>query len=233
MSEKEKIRNLVEIYYDVQDVRICTFNRLREVGEVKGVNPKNLKKLEKEIRDYIEVYVNAQPIWDVFLEDTRGIGAILAGGMISWLDPHKADHISSFWKYCGLHVQNGEAIKRKRGAKLDYNPRMKTFAWKIGDSFIKQRTPFYRDIYDEAKVKYDEKLNHPIKNPKNCPNYEKCMKRLKKAKKPACKLHIHRMAMRKMVKRFLGDLWLVWRKLEGLPTSEPYAIGILKHTKRG
>jgi hypothetical protein len=37
--DREKIRKLVEIYYDVQDVRIRTANRLRTVGEVEGIDP--------------------------------------------------------------------------------------------------------------------------------------------------------------------------------------------------
>lgn len=45
--EKEKVRNLLEVYYDVQDVRLRSFNRLRQIGEVKGVNPNILKDLEK------------------------------------------------------------------------------------------------------------------------------------------------------------------------------------------
>lgn len=41
--------------------------------------------------------------------------------------------------------------------------------------------------------------------------------------------HIHQMAMRKMIKRFLAGLWLVWRKAEGLPLSNPYVIDKLGH----
>lgn len=231
MSEKEKIRNLVEIYYDVQDVRIRTFNRLREIGEVKGVDPKHLKNLEKETRDYIEVYVKQQSIWNMFLKNIRGIGAILAGGLMSWLDPSKADHVSSFWKYCGLHVENGCAVKRKHGQKLGFNLKMRTFCWKIADSFIKQRTPFYREIYDEAKLREAEKLNHPEQNSTNCPYYIECRKRIKTKTLP-CKKHIDYRARRKMVKRFLADLWAIWRKIEGLPVTEPYAIAILRHDKQ-
>ncbi len=69
--------------------------------------------------------------------------------------------------------------------------------------------------------------------------YEGCVKRLKArasrtglvSKALPCKKHIDYRARRKMVKRFLLDFWLVWRRLEGLPTSEPYAIAILKHAK--
>ncbi|KUO40627.1 MAG: hypothetical protein APZ16_04420 [Candidatus Hadarchaeum yellowstonense] len=234
------MRQLVEIFYDVQDVRIRSFNRLRQVGEVKGVNPNALKKLEREIKTYILSWVKQQPIYARFLCRIRGIGPILSAGIISWLDPARADHPSSFWKFCGLHVEGGRAVKREKGKKLGFSVEMRTFAWKIADSFVKKRTPVYRRIYDEAKVRESEKLGHPEKEPKNCPMYIECMKRLEEKarrtgkeapEKPPCKLHIDYRARRKMVKRFLADLWAKWREIEGLPVTEPYAIGILGHDR--
>lgn len=237
---REAVRNLVEIYYDVQDVRIRSFNRLRQVGEVKGVNPNLLKELEKQVKDYITHEIKNLPIYKNFLKPIKGIGPILSGGILAWLDPHKADHASSFWRYCGLHVVDGKAIKRQKGKKLGFNVKMRVLAWKIGKSFVRQRTPFYRDIYDKAKLRETEKLGNPIENPQNCPNYKECAKRINQKakriktspKKLPCKLHIDNRAMRKMVKRFLADLWVTWRGLEGLSVSEPYAIAILGHNKQ-
>jgi hypothetical protein len=240
VSDRGRVRQLVEIFYDVQDVRIRSFNRLRQVGEVKGVNPNILKKLEREMKTYILSWVKQQPIYAKFLCRIRGIGPILSAGIISWLDPAKADHPSSFWKFCGLHVEGGRAVKREKGKKLGFSVEMRTFAWKIADSFVKKRTPVYRRIYDEAKVRESEKLGHPEKDPENCPMYAECMKRLEEkarrtgkeaTEKPPCKLHIDYRARRKMVKRFLADLWARWREIEGLPVTEPYAIGILGHDR--
>jgi len=45
--------------------------------------------------------------------------------------------------------------------------------------------------------------------------------------KEKTKLHRHRMAMRYMVKRFLVDLHIKWRTLEGLEVFEEYSIGKL------
>lgn len=41
--------------------------------------------------------------------------------------------------------------------------------------------------------------------------------------------HRHRAAARYMIKMFLADLWLAWRKLEGLPVTETYAVAKLGH----
>lgn len=233
------IRHLSDIRYDVQDVRTRSFNRLRQIGEVKGVNPKILLELENQIRDYIEAEIKDVPIYTKFLKPIKGIGPILSGNIIGSLDPHKAPHASSFWKYCGLHVNQERAVRRVKGEKLGFPSRMRVFAWKLGDSMIKQRTPFYRDIYDETKAKFNEKLNNPLENPKNCPRYDECLELLRKkakrlgreAKKLPCKKHLHAHGRRVMVKRFLADLWGAWRGLEGLPVSEPYAVGILGHQK--
>lgn len=41
--------------------------------------------------------------------------------------------------------------------------------------------------------------------------------------------HVHYQALRKMIKLFLACFWLVWRQVEGLPVSKPYAIDKLGH----
>ena len=133
---KEKIRTLVEVYYDVQDVRIRTFNRLRQFGRIEGVDPHHLKKLEAEIRQYIWNEIKDLPIVEKFLKNIRGIGPVLAGGLVTLFDINKADRPSGFWHYAGLHVVNGKAPKRKRGKKLDYNPKAKVLCWKLGRSFL-------------------------------------------------------------------------------------------------
>jgi hypothetical protein len=236
---KEAVVELVKIYYDVQDVRIASENRLRTVGVVEGVNVSHLKKLEKEIRNRMHENYKDDPLYR-WLRGIRGIGPVLAGGLISGIDIRKAEHVSSLWKYFGYHVVNGEAVKKRRGEKLGFNPDMRTLGYKIADSFVKHRTPVYRQIYEERKKKAMEKLHHPEINPENCPKYEKCMEELKrkaartgrKVKKPPCAKHIHLRACRETVKEFLRHLWVKWRTMEGLPVSKPYAVQILGHSDK-
>jgi len=158
------------------------------------------------------------------------LGPLIGGFLLSYLDPHKARHVSGFWKFVGLHVEDGFAVKRQKKKKLGFNPKLRAFMWRIADSLLKQNTPVYRQIYDERKVKEEAKLNYPNENPEKCPFHGDCVKKLKekakrigrKMKKPPCKKHIHRRAARYMVKAFLRDLWVEWREMEGLPVSEPY-----------
>jgi len=44
------------------------------------------------------------PIYTEFLEQERGVGPAMAGVLVTYLDPHKARHVSSFWRYAGLDV---------------------------------------------------------------------------------------------------------------------------------
>jgi hypothetical protein len=48
--------------------------------------------------------LNDIPIYTQWLEKQRGVGPAMAGALISTLDPHKARHPSSFWKYAGMDV---------------------------------------------------------------------------------------------------------------------------------
>jgi hypothetical protein len=149
-----------------------------------------------------------------YLNSVTGIGPILASGLIAWLSPiSRFDNISKLWKYCGLAPDS----KRRKGEKLHYNPRLKTLMWKIASSFEKQKAEKsgYRRIYEEKKKYYlqREDLAEAIKNGEK-----------------GAKLHVRLMTMRVTVKRFLADLWVVWRKMEGLSVTEPYSIAILKHS---
>ncbi|MEM5855669.1 MAG: hypothetical protein QW472_05145 [Candidatus Aenigmatarchaeota archaeon] len=162
-----------------------------------------LYETEKELQKRLDVWSKNHKLRKEFLNYVRGIGGVLASGIIAWLDEVilKAEHPSSLWKYCGLYPGS----ERKRGEKLPYNLRLKSFCWKIGQSFIKFKC-FGRKLYD--RFKEEAKQKHPDWN----------------------KMHIHNHARRKVVKVFLACLWKKWREMNNLPTPEPYAIAHLKHS---
>ncbi len=240
VTPQQMIRGLVELYYDAQDYRIASANRLRQyhMGEpwkdpkrptfdevlesvdrktglkIKGspIDPAVLKKGEELIAKQIE-YLGRQVSAPMFerLTNVKGIGPVLAGGLLAYFDPEKAKHPSSFWKYAGLHVVEGKAIRRARGNKVDFNPRLRVLAYKIGDSFLKQRTQPYRQIYDDEKSRQLIVLKEEIENTKSG------------------KIHVELRARRKMVKAFLADFWFTYREIKGLPTNSPYANDMLHH----
>jgi len=177
-----------------------------------------LLETEERYTKTIEKAVKQFPIWQYFLSNVKGCGPIMAAVIISELDPHKARHVSSFWKYAGLDVVNGEGRSRKKEhlteieyvnkngelatrKSLTFNPFLKTkLIGVLGPSFLKSKSPYSTIFYD-----YRNRLeNHPKHKDKT-------------------RNHRKNMAMRYMIKMFLKDLWIAWRTLEGLPIEPDYA----------
>ena len=174
---------------------------------------------EKAIQDALD---NTE-IWNQFLLGVRGVGPLMGGVILSEIDIHKARHVSSLWKLAGIDVApNNDGVMEGRSRKkhhlvpktytnaegevietvgITFNPFLKTkLVGVLADVFIKLGGK-YRTVYDGYKNRLE---NHP-----------------KWAEKT--KGHRHNAAKRYMIKVFLQDLWLAWRKIEGLPVSEPYA----------
>jgi len=161
-----------------------------------------LYETEKELYKRLDAWSRKHSLRTEYLNHVKGIGPVLASGIIAWLEEpiKKANHVSQIWSYCGL----APGQERKRGEKTNYNPKLKTFAWKIGESFIKFKC-FGRKLYDSFKEQAKQK--HP----------------------DWTKLHIHNYARRKVVKLFIASVWEVWRKMNNLPTTKPYPIDFLGH----
>ena len=96
----EKLRFLVESYYDIQDVRIGVSNRTfqldeKEVehkvekettkGKISQSHTDALKNIEASIQKQIEEVLKEIPIWTEFMKDIRGVGPTLAGGIIGYM----------------------------------------------------------------------------------------------------------------------------------------------------
>jgi len=176
---------------------------------------RSLHETEKQLAKRLDEWSSNHPIRVHFLNKIRGIGGILASGIIAYLSPiSRFDNISKLWAFCGLAPHQ----KRRRGKKLDYNPRLKTLMWKIASSFEKQKPEKSR-----YRRMYDEKKNYLLKRPDLREPIEKGVR--------GAKLHVRYLTMRFVVKRFLADLWVQWRLLEGLPITKPYAHDILGHTE--
>ena len=226
------LKEMVEEHKRVTDglVSKTAKGRIQEIEEQKGViadifefeltgHYLRLLSDEEQLEKIIAKMVKTFPIWDLFLEGVKGCGPLMAAVIISELDPYKARHVSSFWRYAGLdvaddgkgrsrkgeHLQDVEyvdkegEIKTKKG--ITFNPFLKTkLVGVLGGSFIKCGSP-YRQIYDGYKHRLE---CHP-------------------AYKDVSKGHRHNMANRYMIKMFLKDLWLAWREIEGLPVTPDYA----------
>jgi len=161
-----------------------------------------LYETEKELYKRLDAWSRNHPLRKQYLNYVKGIGPVLASGIIAWYSEAmlKANYVSQIWSYSGLAPNQ----VRKAGERVNYNPRLKTFCWKIGQSFIKFKC-FGRKLYEEFKEQTKQK--HP----------------------DWTKLHIHNYARRKVVKLFIASVWEVWRKMNNLPTTRPYPIELLGH----
>jgi len=235
--KKYQDRYLDEYRRILQEEGKLTDQENRYIKKVLEVQ-KQSEKYEKEYQKLMQEYVESEPIYTEFLSKIRGISAVLSANLIKEFGHcENAPHISSLWKYCGMHVINGEAPKRKKGVKLDFSLKRRTMVWKISDSFIKQRTPFYREIYDrekerqlklmegeeQDKVRNQQEVSEPmdIRNPTSIS--EPLIKRNPKSVSvPKNKMHCDLRARRKMVKIFLAHYWQACKELYNQPNNIRY-----------
>ena len=180
-------------------------------------------KRESEHKALMKQYIELEPIYVKWLIDVKGISTLNTANLLQYFGYcEKAKHCSSLWKYAGLHVVNGKAPKLGMYGKgkevetgLDYNPKLRTLMYRIGDCFIKTRSPKYRDIYDREKEKqlkmggWDEK--------------KKVMQNKELDGMPQSLGHADNRARRKMVKRFLADYYEKCLILRGIEPDKCYA----------
>ncbi len=118
-------------------------------------------------------------------------------------------NVSSWWRYLGMHTEDGRKPKRKKGQVAPWSTVGRTAAYYFGQS-VQYQSPgtghFYRDFYDQRKI-YRRKT-HP----------------------DASDGHINNMALNETAKLFLSHFWHVARELEGLSTDGPYVQVHMGHT---
>ena len=169
------------------------------------------EKTEERYKTLMDQYLQHEPLWNQWLTHIKGISSVLSSNLIKNFNYCETyPHISSMWKHTGYDPDGAKG--RKKGETIHYNPKLKTLIWKIGDSFIKQRTPTYRQIYDTEKDRQLLLIENEAENA------------------PKSKLHADLRARRKMMKIFMQHYWLIGRTIKGVPVSNPYQHDHLGHT---
>lgn len=217
------------------DELISTFTDYALVSsyvELESVEEEHFKRLGRALEEV--------PIWREFLSKVRGVGPAMGGVIVSEIDISHP-YVSSLWAYAGLDVgPDGRGRSRRRehlvrrkyvdrdGAdaerdSITYNPFLKTkLMGVLGPSFLRLASPYADHYYsyrhrietDPARVMVDAPAVGT-----GAPNEWSKMRR-------------HRAATRYMVKRFLADLYVAWRTLEGLPVTEEYSVAKQGHAHR-
>jgi hypothetical protein len=230
-----RLRILAETLYDVQKLRIATSNRLVMYEEKLDIIPpilaaklhaivSDLEREEASLLAMVEEELEAIPVWQ-WLKTIKGIGAAMAGGVIARIDDiSKSPHVSSLWRLAGLHVENGEAPRRRRGEKAPWDWKLRSHMWKVRNQLLRARNEFYTDWYNRYKsheVKKCEEKGIRIVPSSGLPK-DKDGNRYE-PEGVISRGHVDNRAKRKVAKLFLANLWHVWRNMEGLPTTPPYA----------
>ena len=201
---------------------------------------------EVRIERYLKPFANST-VTGRWLLAQRGIGPVLACGLLAYFDPEKANHPSSYWRFAGIGVMDGHA-ERLVAAKIVHP---KKGPCKECDC------PKYAE--DEASEHDDMcTCGHPLKVAGERAHFSKTAKFLvfnvatsfikqgspfktvydaSKVKylerwgtKNGQKDHAHKAAMRVMAKRFLIEFWKVGRAEAGLSVGVPYIFGPGGHT---
>jgi len=190
----------------------------------------------------IEYFHTCGPIAN-WLVSIRGLGSdYLAARLVALIDdPGKFATVSKLWRYCGLGVVDGHAEHAVKGETRPNPGELKSLflgKHQIAAQFIQHQTSPYYEYYCDYKARQQRK--HPVPQCKQC--HVDCVMKGTTWRCPECgatnqklKLqwvpaHLDHMARRYMAKRFVADLWVTWRTIEGLPTGQPYVQAILGHT---
>ena len=168
------------------------------------------ERTEEKYKKLMDQYLKKEPLWIEWLINVKGISSVLGSSLIkSFGYCETYQYVSSLWRHCGFDPDGAKG--KTKGEKIHYNPKLKTMVWKIGDSFIKQRTEPYRAVYDNEKERQLMLVTNEAENaPKN-------------------RLHADLRARRKMVKIFLQHYYIIGRKIKGLSITKPYPHDRMGH----
>lgn len=205
---------------------------------------------ERELRRAMLLALAAHPAWP-WLSRVKGIGATLAAKLLARLDVARAPSPSSFWAYCGLATVPGIEYRctscglrasfptRYRVKGAHQRPDRKT---ECSGTLAAYRGPEQGVRVAQPRPGSGEKASYDQYAKKVCyligvsflrsgsayeAYYRQQRARLERERPGWTAGRTHYAALRKTEKLFLAQLWIVWRQAEGLPTTTPYAHGVL------
>jgi hypothetical protein len=179
----------------------------------------------------IESLVEMHPLYIEFSSKVYGFGKLGTAVLLASIDISQAQYVSSLWKYAGLDVnENGEGrnMSKKHQVSVPYFDEEDKFKWKSAITFNKWLRARLLGGFAPSLIKCGGEYKQI---------YDGYKHRLQNSQKPrwqnASKGHIHKAAVRYMMKILLLNLYPVWRKIEGLPVSPPYHEAKLHMTHGG
>lgn len=113
---RDEIKILINNYYQVQDMRKATREQIRSIEAGRAVGSKSnvaildwmLKNnviIEKGVEDALDAITMSTPVGR-WLRGIVGIGPILSGGLLAYLDVTNIQYATAFHSYAGLNDNN-------------------------------------------------------------------------------------------------------------------------------
>lgn len=237
-----EVRYLVDLYYQIQDFRKASGNQIASMtksGEptlVLSWAYNSMETIEREIKKWLDIYTDAQPMGQ-WAKSVTGVGPIIAAGLLAHIDIAKAPTVGHIWRFAGYDPTS----KWEKGKKRPHNAALKVLCWKIGESFVKVSAnpkDFYgkyylaRKAYEHAKNERGEYAEQAAKEitTKRYRTTTEAYKAYSQGRLPDG--HIHARAKRYAVKLFLSH-WHgeAYRRILGKEPPLPWPIDKLpEHT---
>lgn len=120
------------------------------------------EKAIEGIKKVLEKKITKFNVWNKSYKDMKGAGATIISGLIGELGGRDFDDDESLKHYCGMVAKKDFN---------DYNRYVKVILYQFIDQIIRQRTPEWRELYDNMKVYYAKK--HPDWSKGKVDNYAK------------------------------------------------------------
>jgi len=234
---RREVRYLVDAYYQMQEDRKRANNQVRamsEDGEPCAVIEwlgRQTRMLEQQIKLALDYYSRSHPLGR-WARSIKGIGPVIAAGLLAHIDLERAPTVGHIWRYAGLDP----TVRWERGQKRPWNARLKTLCWKIGESFVKvsgKPDAYYGQVYLQRKA-YEQERNErgeyreqALERAKQVGRNTEAYKWYSKGMLPPA--HIHARAKRYAVKLFLAHYHEMGYRLMGKEPPLPYPIAVLGH----
>tara|TARA_Y100000296_G_scaffold31115_1_gene36130 strand:+ start:694 stop:1506 length:813 start_codon:yes stop_codon:yes gene_type:complete len=240
---RDEARFLVDAYYQMQENRIRAQGQIRamsESGEPHQVLAwlfEQNQTLENQIKRALAKYIEAHEMGPWLLA-TKGIGPVIAAGLVAHIDMDRASSPSAIWRFAGLDP----TAEWKKGMKRPHNADLKTLCWKIGESFVKVSgydDAHYGRLWAQKKAELTAKNEAGeyaetaarILEEKRIGKATDAYKHLTAGKLPPGQIHAR--AKRWAVKVFLAHMWEAWYETRtGKPAPDPWIIAHGGHVDR-
>lgn len=153
---RRESRFLVDSYYLIQEQRIRCSNQARQIakgGEPVGVLQWALDQfqtIEEQIKASLDVFSLASPVGE-WMRSQKGIGPVLASGLLAHIDIERAPTAGRIWAFAGL---SPTAVWNK-GERRPWNAQLKKICFLVGESFVKvsgKRAGYYGLVYARRKA---------------------------------------------------------------------------------